>query len=540
MGILVLILLAFQSPLTAQAPDPATQTCLLSGTIVDSISGTPVSKAALSLSPANGSPGERSITSSDENGKFALSGLKPGQYRLNADRTGYVQMHYSAHGSDTTIRLVAGQTVENVRFRLTPAGSIAGTVRDSDGDAVEGAQVELSRTGYDHRGRLHLLYVNLIFSDDRGEYRFHGLAPGKYFVSASGDRSQSFLLQQSQQYGAIDRTAGHTADETDVLTFYPNSPDTTAAQTVTASAGKHIEGIDIQTIKKHAVCVAGRVENGESGEVRLRAEPKGANGISGVLRATAHARGTDGTFRFCGVPSGSYIASAVSLGASVERSFEVGPVDVNDLRLSPEPLGSIEIHVTSEGDKNADLSNFLIHIFYESGTERTAFDILNGTRKIDRWSPGRYDVEARPLPQGWYVKSIRSGDRDVLTDGLTVPSGGASPLDITLSPYGSSLSGMVLDKDQQPVPGATVLAAPLERTRYDLFAHVAADQQGHYEFDALTPGSYILYALDDVEADAWNDPDFLRPYEKQAVKVDLDPKGKATIDLKAAIASDRQ
>jgi hypothetical protein len=37
----------------------------------------------------------------------------------------------------------------------------------------------------------------------------------------------------------------------------------------------------------------------------------------------------------------------------------------------------------------------------------------------------------------------------------------------------------------------------------------------------MPPGNYQLFAWDDVEPDAWFDPDFLRPIESRAASVKL-------------------
>ena len=76
--------------------------------------------------------------------------------------------------------------------------------------------------------------------------------------------------------------------------------------------------------------------------------------------------------------------------------------------------------------------------------------------------------------------------------------------------------------------------------RADLFKSAASDQNGHYEFAAIAPGDYKLFAWDDVEPEAWNDPDFLKDYEKQGEKVALEPRARATANLHSATQPDQQ
>jgi 5-hydroxyisourate hydrolase-like protein (transthyretin family) len=155
--------------------------CSLSGAVVDSATGKPLAKVELRLEPLAGD--WASTTNSGDNGRFALADLEPGRYHLVAIRSGYLQMAYGSHGSarsGTILKLEAGQDLADLRFELTPAGSIAGTIRDNDGEPIEYADVALHRIIYTNRGQPHLERVGGALSNDRGEYRIHGLEPGKY------------------------------------------------------------------------------------------------------------------------------------------------------------------------------------------------------------------------------------------------------------------------------------------------------------------------------------------------------------------------
>ena len=88
--------------------------------------------------------------------------------------------------------------------------------------------------------------------------------------------------------------------------------------------------------------------------------------------------------------------------------------------------------------------------------------------------------------------------------------------------------------------GAAILLAPDRRSRADLFKSVTSDQNGHYEFAAIAPGDYKLFAWEDVEPEAWNDPEFLKDYEKQGEKVPLELKVRATVNLHLATRPEPQ
>jgi hypothetical protein len=105
---------------------------------------------------------------------------------------------------------------------------------------------------------------------------------------------------------------------------------------------------------------------------------------------------------------------------------------------------------------------------------------------------------------------------------------------------GGAVEGVALDKNQQPAAGATIVLVPDRRSRMDLFKSTTSDQNGHYEIASIPPGDYKLFAWDDIEPDAWNDPDFLKDYEKQGEKTTLEAKMRATVNLHLGARPDTQ
>jgi hypothetical protein len=81
------------------------------------------------------------------------------------------------------------------------------------------------------------------------------------------------------------------------------------------------------------------------------------------------------------------------------------------------------------------------------------------------------------------------------------------------------------------VPGATVLLAPDQGSRADRYASTTSDQNGYYEFSAVSPGHYKLFGWADVEPNAWNDPEFLKSYEEHSQDLVVGPKERKTADL---------
>ena len=72
-------------------------------------------------------------------------------------------------------------------------------------------------------------------------------------------------------------------------------------------------------------------------------------------------------------------------------------------------------------------------------------------------------------------------------------------------------------------PGATVVLVPdtKHRDHADLFKRTASDTSGHFSIKGISPGEYKLFAWEDVENDAYQDPEFLQPFENQGESVTI-------------------
>jgi hypothetical protein len=187
-------------------------------------------------------------------------------------------------------------------------------------------------------------------------------------------------------------------------------------------------------------------------------------------------------------------------------------------------------HVSAEGGKPLQLAGH--NIVFSDGAQLNVGNIFIQADNVfaTRLSVGRYVVEVDTGDADWFVKSIRSEDKDILRDGLTVSGPGRIPIEIVLSSDGGQVEGVVFDKDDKTVPGAAVVLVPPPTLREspDFFKSFTADQNGHFRFKAIAPGDYKLFAWDDVEDGAWLDPDFLKDFEAQGEPVTVEVKGQPT------------
>ena len=129
----------------------------------------------------------RVASTTDAAGRYALVGLRAGRYTISVSRPGFVTLSYGQRRPRqpaTPIQVLAGDDVHDVSFSLPRGSVITGRLVDEDGVALPLAAVRAMRYVY-RQGHRQLVPVGEDRSDDRGQYRIFGLAPGDYYVSAT-------------------------------------------------------------------------------------------------------------------------------------------------------------------------------------------------------------------------------------------------------------------------------------------------------------------------------------------------------------------
>jgi hypothetical protein len=157
-------------------------------------------------------------------------------------------------------------------------------------------------------------------------------------------------------------------------------------------------------------------------------------------------------------------------------------------------------------------------------------------------NPGNYIVQVYGGdPQGFFLKSVMLGGRDI-SAGFT--ASGLASLDLLVSYRGGAVEGTVVEKEkgvdtdhvnnEHPAANATVVAVPDEKYRKlpDHFGIGSSDQQGRFTIRGLAPGSYALYAWQDLEDGVWRDADFLKSQEANGRALKVEEGSRQQVELK--------
>jgi protocatechuate 3,4-dioxygenase beta subunit len=485
-----------------------TEKCTVSGAVTDSVTSEPLTKVELRLEPLDRKANHVAVTRSDAKGAFSLIDLEPGAYRLWATRSGYFESSYGARRADadgSILRLEPGQSLAALTVKLTPASVISGTVRDSDGEPIEDAHVVLARLHSEH-GRQRIRADDSTNTDDRGQYRFRGLAGGTYFIGVE---------PQSAGWDRVDHSATGAA-ETSVPTLYPGVTDVLAAAPIALAAGKRMEGMDVTLVRSRVFTVRGRVLNapGAARTTVTLSDSRNAAMRDHGLRSTT--RDAAGNFEFRNVPPGAYRLTASQDALRGDVSIVVAASDLDGLRVPLTPGADVKLHVSAPEEVQPKVIALQFLLTTDGRSGFGPFPVGPDPTTAHNVPPDHYEVQLDRIPPGLYLKSATAGQTDVLADGLTIGGPGLVTIDATLANDGATLNGSV-------PPAATVLLVPARRSRSDLYRTASADQNGHYEFNAVAPGDYKIYAYLDAEPDLDND--------KLGEKLTLDPKSKTKHDL---------
>jgi protocatechuate 3,4-dioxygenase beta subunit len=514
----------------------------LSGAVVNSATGEPVHKTQVIAEPEGSGKGGTRATMTDSSGRFGFANVEAGRYRLRARRNGFLETHFGARRAESkgaVLTLGPGQEVKDLIIKLRPFGVITGTVRDSDGDPLEGAAVSALRFQYE-KGKREIMVAGRAWTDDIGQYRIANLIPGPYYVRAKPAPPESDIT-----------AAGDSESRAGMLTLapvlYPGVAEGRAATPIEVGARVPAAGIDLTLPLIKVFRVRGQVAlpAGNTTAANVRLLPMPAVEPEMIFLDLSAEVDKDGRFEIRQVPAGLYRLQAAASqrdgGAfgliTGYAEVMVSREDVDGVRVALERSAEVRVRLAVEGEDAPRLEGANIGVAgLDSGPSFNRV-LRPGEAGFRLELPrGRYSVAVEPPVKRrlLIVKRVRAAATDVLGEGLTIAGPGEFEVDIVLSEDAGSVTGMVAGEDGKPIQGATVVVVPADlRARLDLFKETTTDQNGRFELSPVAPGDYKVFAWDEVEPGIWFDGEFLKRFEAKAESLKVVAKGQASLTLRA-------
>jgi hypothetical protein len=444
------------------------------------------------------------------------------------DRIGFV---VPSEVMNTQVKLIAGENKENYKLKLTPVGSILGRVVDAGGSPLEGVSVEAIRGGRAAQSGT---------TDDRGQYRIGGLAPGKYRVRAK--------LSEMPLPPEI-RTDG-TKEIHYAATYHPGVIEERAARRIEVGPATDVPGIDISLVPTPIVRAAGTVAG----------VPEGTKNVMLQVRKLDTSTGAqvkpDGSFEIWRLDPGKYTLRANIFGSgigdmltSLPLEVEVAQSDIENLGLRmgvpddirgqivfddemakrPQPKPDQQ-QTKQQNQRNQQMSPTRIMLRdvpqgYGTKQETVADD---GSFTLSQVQPGKYLVSVLGYPA--YVKSVTLGKTETSGPELDLSNGAnGATLSVTLASTFGTITGIARDNNG-PARGARI--AMIDPRNANQSSTTTAKEDGTFTFPRVSPGRKLLMPYDsELMSSLMNSPD-PEDYDERVEQVEVSASETVMHDMK--------
>ena len=426
----------------------------------------------------------------DATGQYTITGLAPGDVFVSTcpecDQLDYIS--YGCQGG-VPVTVTAGQT-HPVDFQLQPAGRIAGTVTDSQGNPV--GNIHINAFNQSCGGGS---WVFSVIADAQGNFTIYGAPEGEIFLSTCSECAGLHYI--NEWYGGA------------------RLSDCGSAASVTVSAGSPTAGVDFQL--ELGGTITGRVTDHNDAPIpnlQIEAIPGRCDYNNGLFGTQTD---QNGDFTLAGVPAGDmYVqACATCTGQDYINEWYGGGSDCNQAQPVSVPLGASTGSIDFQLLPGATVTGRIldaagnpienVHVYAIDNTCDGAW--LSGTNSdVDGYytlgglPPGDVFIHACPSCSGqipplnyvsqWYGGTLDCGQAQAVTlgTGATVQD-----IDFTLE-TGGSISGRVTDQTGAPVPNVPIDVKLSSACNGYWLNNTSTDNDGTYTIAILPAGEVYVSA----------------------------------------------
>ena len=505
----------------------------------------------------------------DEAGRFTLELPQAGSWRLLGVARGFHSQIFEEHqGFYSSIVLTPDAPVFHTTFRMSPDAMITGVILDEAGEAVRTAQVFAERVAPELPGESNVAtggptrQMEAATTDDRGHYELAGLAPGNYLVRV---QAQPWYASSSGSLriggGALPATAASptTDPSLDVVypvTWFPAATSEAEAQPLVLVGGEERQA-DFHLNPIPAVHLQlPRQDAPEPGRPR-QPRPATINRIStdgfGMFNNVTFSNGGGADWEFGGLTPGLYevhLPGPEGRPDGETRQIEIRPGAAGVITLEGStPLTKVTVQIDGVADNDISAVEF---VDTETGRRIASMPVPNrrGRRRANEeededgdeepsagrtalLAPRTYDVTVTSRSDAYLTALDATGAK--VTGTRVAISGGSPVLHLHLARGRGTVSGFALLPDR-PAEAALVLLVPITLGAPGNTLPVLRDQSnsdGSFLLTAITPGKYILLAIDHGWDVRWRDPQSLERYLLKGTAIEVRPSGKLTETIAA-------
>jgi protocatechuate 3,4-dioxygenase beta subunit len=503
----------------------------VAGVVASAKTGEPLGQARVTLvSTKNEREAVSMIT--QEDGRFAFSGLSAGKYSLQGARRGYAPAAYEQHEQFSTAIVTSTDfNTDNLILRLTPLALISGKVLDESGEPVRKAQVHLYIDNQ-QGGRRRTVPINVDSTDDQGYYEFSGLFPANYFISVSAKPWYAVPSFSSAGNGYPSPPSVPSSLDVAYPTTYNNgATDSQAATPIAIQGGDYLQ-VDVHLSPVPVLHLTFRVPQTE--------QPQGMPSLERRVFDTPEYVPIEGTqqispgvFELAGIPAGKYTVRFTDPNGQAQQDSEMNlRKDGQELDATQgEPSATVKVSVKMPRQQLPSLQvNILLQ---DSHRQVVAFKPIDPAGEVEfRDIPAdKYRILVNS-PNGIYsvVRTV-SGGVESYGHELNVPSGSSLSVTVFLAVGVVKIEGLVKRGDK-PASGIMVALIPIEQQSHiEMYRRDQSDSDGSFLLQAVIPGKYTLIAVEDAWGSQWQQPDVLNRYLQHGQNLTIGELMTSTVHL---------
>jgi len=514
------------------------------------------------------------VTNSD--GRFSFPKLPAGQYTMQVRTSGYMPKNFGAKrpdGPGVSIVLADGQRATDLSIALTRWASISGIVYDQNGEPLENASVEAlaysMRTGIRTLGSV---YGKAIATDDRGIYRYAGLAPGDYYLAVGPSESLGAIETLSssdvdralQQLSAGTRPAATGATShssvTYAPTYFPGTSELASATKITLAAGEDRAGIDMRLQLVPASHISGTVtmpDGSPASNISVNLTLVDVPNSIDLFRSADQSAGrTDasGRFHFSGVAPGRYDIKAQRVARQAVPQSSTGsatPAISSDLLWAKTTVAvnGADVDVALPLQGGLTLSG---HLVFDGTTLKPPSDLsavtigvaipgyvqllggsfnsakADGTFLLAAIAAGRMRLTARvpgsTATTGWFPRSAIVNGVDAFDAPVDIAQN-TNDIVVTFTDHPTELAGAVQTPPGEAASDYFVIVFSTDRAQWGPQSRrtvmARPTTAGAYRIVNLPPGEYFIAAVTDVMPNEWFDSEFLEQLAPASLRITL-------------------
>jgi hypothetical protein len=535
-------------PMPGMPPrDPAlpakTGTATLRGHVVAADTGQPLRKAQVRIMAPE--LRENRLTSTDADGKYEFKEVVAGRYTVMASKGSFVQLQYGQlrpFEPGKPLEILDGQLVEKVDFSLPRGGIVTGRVIDEFGEPLPDAMVSMQR--YQNMGGQRRLMNagRMATTNDVGEFRLFAIPPGQYYLSAT-------LRSMNGPSAESDDRSGYAA------TYFPGTTNIAEAQKVTVGLGQMISDLNMALLPTKLSRISGTAVDSQGRPMlgMVMSVPRGDTMMM-MFGPPAQIK-PDGSFVLGGLAPGRYSLQVMGMGgpmADGEAAYAdvtVSGDDITGLRL----VASRRSVVTGRVLVDPAAAQALRPSSLRLGLQPVQFDmvmmggtppaVVNDDLSFEiKAAPGAFRVTLFGQTPGWSIRSVRHRGVDVTDSGMEFrPNEDVSEVEVELTNKVTDVSGLVTNSKGEAVRDYSVVVFPQDREKWTpnsrYMKTARPDQDGRFKVNGLPPGEYRVIALDYLDQNEWNTPEYLDGLRSKATAFSINEGETKSVDLRITSVS---